>query len=151
MLARGLLLIALSGLVLLAHPLFAERVKPDPVAFGSVKVSVNNIELELEHAVTFEQRARGLMYRSSMCENCGMLFSFSRPLIASIWMKNTFIPLDLAYIDSDGFITGIYALEPHNLASVQSKQKVSYAIEMNQGWFAKNEVKVGDKVVIDLE
>lgn len=105
--------------------------------------------LEVEFADSFDERALGLMYRKSLCENCGMLFQFDSERTASIWMKNTFVPLDLAYITVDGQIVDILPLQPHDLTSVKSSVPVLYALEMNQGWFAKNNIKVGDKVSIE--
>ena len=86
------------------------------------------------------------MYRREMCENCGMLFKFDSVKIASIWMKNTYIPLDLAYINAFGKIIDIRALQPHDLTSVSSSMPVLYALEMNQGWFEKNGLSTGDTV-----
>jgi uncharacterized membrane protein (UPF0127 family) len=63
-------------------------------------------------------------------------------------MKNTFIPLDLAYIDSDGVIIDIHQLKPFDLTAVPSSKPVLYALEMNLGWYAKHSIKVGDKVKI---
>ncbi|MFC3094578.1 DUF192 domain-containing protein [Alteromonas sediminis] len=145
---RAQLLFVLLSMFFLVNPASWSQGEPSPVVFDTLQLSINGIPLELEHAVTYEQRARGLMFRKSMCADCGMIFTFSRPIEASIWMKNTYIPLDLAYVDTEGQITGIYTLEPHDLTSVVSKKKVRYAIEMNRGWFEKNGVKVGDTVVL---
>ncbi|WP_343861712.1 DUF192 domain-containing protein [Aliiglaciecola litoralis] len=103
-----------------------------------------SMQLNVEYAQTFEQRAQGLMYRESMCENCGMLFEYSHARIASMWMKNTLLPLDVAFVDKDGIITDIIAMQPHDLTSVRSSKEVLYALEMNQGWFTKQGFKVGD-------
>jgi uncharacterized membrane protein (UPF0127 family) len=65
-----------------------------------------------------------------------------------MWMKNTLMPLDVAFIRADGKITDIKAMQPHDLTTIASSQPVLYAWEMNQGWFAKNAIKVGDMVVI---
>lgn len=111
-----------------------------------ISLLIGGINYRVEYADTPQKRQLGLMYRREMCENCGMLFKFDRPRIGSIWMKNTFIPLDLAYIDARGTIIDIEQLEPHNLNSVQSSATVLYALEMNEGWFAKHDIRVGDKV-----
>jgi hypothetical protein len=116
---------------------------------SNISIVFANKSLQVEFADSFEERARGLMYRKSLCEDCGMLFQFDYERIASIWMKNTFVPLDLAYITVDGQIVDIKQLEPHDLTSVQSSKQVMYALEMNQGWFAKNAIKVGDKISIE--
>lgn len=111
-----------------------------------VRFQINDIELYVEYADTFEERQLGLMFRRQICAQCGMLFKFDHPRIAGIWMKNTYIPLDLAYITQEGEIVDIQALTPHDLRSVKSPTEVLYALEMNQGWFKKNNIKVGDKV-----
>ncbi len=116
---------------------------------GNINIEFANKSLQVEFADSFEERALGLMYRKSLCEDCGMLFQFDDERIASIWMKNTFVALDLAYITVDGQIVDIKQLKPHDLASVKSSKQVLYALEMNQGWFAKNGVKVGDKISIE--
>ena len=113
-----------------------------------VSITIGQQPLEVEYAYTFEQRAKGLMFRKTLCSQCGMLFKFSGAKKASMWMQNTFLALDVAFITSDGVITDIKAMQPHDLTSVGASQAVLYALEMNQGWFAKNGVKVGDRLVI---
>jgi len=108
----------------------------------------NERKISVELANDPQSRALGLMYRRQMCEDCGMLFKFDSVKIASIWMKNTYIPLDLAYINAFGKIVDIKQLKPHDLTSVPSSVPVLYALEMNQGWFEKNDLSVGDKVTI---
>ena len=118
------------------------------IDFDEITIKINNNKLNVEYAQTFEQRARGLMYRKAMCEDCGMLFRFDEPKRASMWMKNTFIPLDVAFIDRNGVITDIKPLQPHDLTSVAASKQVLFALEMNQGWFAKNNINVGDQITI---
>tara|TARA_R110000744_G_scaffold23002_3_gene58577 strand:- start:17 stop:484 length:468 start_codon:yes stop_codon:yes gene_type:complete len=116
-----------------------------------IEIIVGDIPLEVEYAYTFEQRAMGLMYRKSMCEQCGMLFKFSGSKKASMWMQNTFLALDVAFIRSDGVITDIKPMQPQDLTSVGASQAVLYALEMNQGWYAKHGINVGDKMVIKAQ
>lgn len=118
------------------------------VEFEEATVQVADTVLTVEYAKSFEQRATGLMYREELCESCGMLFKYSQPRIAGMWMKNTFIPLDVAFIDEKGKITDIRSMQPHDLTSINSSTKVLYALEMNIGWFAKHNVKVGHFVQI---
>jgi uncharacterized membrane protein (UPF0127 family) len=106
----------------------------------------NGTEISVEFANDPQSRALGLMYRREMCEDCGMLFKFDSVRIASIWMKNTYIPLDLAYINAFGKIVDIKQLTPHDLTSVPSSVPVLYALEMNQGWFESKGLSVGDTV-----
>jgi uncharacterized membrane protein (UPF0127 family) len=116
---------------------------------SNINIAFADKSLQVEFADSFEERALGLMHRKSLCSDCGMLFQFDSERIASIWMKNTFVPLDLAYITVDGSIVDIKQLQPHDLNSVVSSQEVLFALEMNQGWFAKNGIKVGDKISIE--
>lgn len=118
------------------------------VEFGSAQIAVKDAALSVEYAHNFQQRARGLMYRQDMCENCGMLFEFDYARTAGFWMKNTLIPLDIAYIDSDGVIADIKPMYPLVLKSVPSSREVLYALEMNQGWFNKQGINVGDRMQI---
>jgi uncharacterized membrane protein (UPF0127 family) len=114
-----------------------------------IDIEFHNMALTVEFADSPDERALGLMHRKSLCEDCGMLFQFDSERIASIWMKNTFVPLDLAYITVDGTIVDIKQLEPHDLTSVRSSKPVLFALEMNQGWFANNNIKTGDKISIE--
>lgn len=138
-----------SLLVITCLTLFSFTVvSSDTVSFGEIKLEANENVYTLEYAKTFEQRAKGLMNRSSLCEDCGMLFKFEQPRMAGFWMKNTLIPLDIAFVRADGMITDIKPMKPHNLNTTKSSQSVLYAWEMNKGWFAKNGIQVGDTVKI---
>jgi uncharacterized membrane protein (UPF0127 family) len=118
------------------------------VKFDKVSVSVHSKTLELEYAQSFEQRAQGLMNREVMCEQCGMLFNFRQVKQANMWMKNTLIPLDVAFIRKDGVITDIKAMKARDLTNVSSSEEVLYAWEMNLGWFKENGISVGDTVQV---
>ena len=115
---------------------------------GKVILQIGERKLHLEYAESFEERALGLMYRRSLCEDCGMLFKFDSARVGSIWMKNTYIPLDLAYISAEGEIVDILQLQPHDLTPVKSSLVILYALEMNKGWFAKQDIRVGDTVLL---
>ena len=110
---------------------------------GSVTV---NVEVEL--AQTDEQRSTGLMYRTSLEDGKGMLFIFNEDQVLSFWMKNTLIPLSIAYIASDGRILEIYDMEPQNLTPVHSSRSVRYALEVPQGWFSRAGLEPGDRLDI---
>lgn len=120
----------------------------DKMEFGNIAITVNQIALEVEYADTIALRNRGLMFRKSLCEDCGMLFRFSHAKPASMWMKNTFIPLDVAFVKTNGVIIDIKAMQPHDLTPVGSSGNVLFALEMNQGWFTKKGIKVGDRLDI---
>jgi uncharacterized membrane protein (UPF0127 family) len=86
------------------------------------------------------------MFRKSMGKDDGMLFIFDEPGYHSIWMKNTLIPLSVAFVDKDGVILNIADMEPQTLDSHQAAGPAVYAIETNVGWFAGKKIKPGDKV-----
>jgi uncharacterized membrane protein (UPF0127 family) len=104
--------------------------------------------LHVEVAKTPAERERGLMYRKSMAENHGMLFIFPSDRHLSFWMKNTVIPLSIAYISQDGTIREIYHMKPRSLEAIRSDHSVRYALEVNEGEFARLGVKPGDRVVL---
>ena len=91
-------------------------------------------------------RAQGLMYRKSMAQNAGMLFIFDEAAVHCMWMKNTLIPLSVAFIDDRGAIVNIADMEPQTEASHCAAQPVRYALEMNRGWFAARGVKPGARL-----
>jgi uncharacterized membrane protein (UPF0127 family) len=104
------------------------------------------VEVRVEIADgTFEQQ-RGLMYRTSLGVDRGMLFVYRREQPLSFWMKNTRIPLSIAYIDSKGLITDILDMKPldDKPPHYVSSEPVQYALEVNQGFFDERGVKVGD-------
>lgn len=112
----------------------------------SYSLQVGGHELRIEVAATPEQRSRGLMYRDSLAENAGMLFVFPEEREVSFWMKDTAIPLSIAYIRRDATIVGIYDMDPFSLEAVPSRRPVLYALEVNQGWFSRHGVTVGMRV-----
>ena len=115
---------------------------------SKIAIQFETMTISVDFADEQHERALGLMYKREMCEDCGMLFEFEGNQIGSIWMKNTYIPLDLAYIDEDGTIVDIFQLAPFDLTPVRSSKPVLYALEMNLGWMAKNNIKIGQKIKI---
>jgi len=113
-------------------------------------MKVGNAAFKARIAYTDLEKARGLMFVKELPENEGMIFIYDAPMRASFWMKNTFIPLDLAFFDKDGVLTEIKNLYPHNLDSVKSaRSDIAYCIEMNSGWFKKNAVENAAKLDMD--
>jgi len=101
-------------------------------------------ELSAELAIMPRELATGMMFRREMGENEGMLFIFGRPLRASFYMKNTYIPLSCAYIDPEGAILEIHDLVPLDETPVEAKtDQVQYVLEVKQGWFEHNGMKPG--------
>jgi len=123
--------------------------RPNP-PLKTVMLTVGPAQVKAEVAMTEIERERGLMYRSSLKEGEGMLFVFERDQTVSFWMKNTKIPLSIAYILSDGTIVQILDLEPYSEEPRPSTRSIRYALEVPQGWFARAGVKVGDRVIIPL-
>jgi len=100
-------------------------------------------------AVTHEERVKGLMYRKNLKDGHGMFFVFEKDEIHSFWMKNTYIPLSIAFIAYNGKIIDIKDMYPHDTNSVKSSRSVRYALETPQGWFLRAGVKEGDTIKID--
>lgn len=103
-------------------------------------------KLSVEIANTRSTRAKGLMNRKSLGEDDGMLFKFPCAERLRFWMQSTYIPLDIAFLDDDGEIFQISEMYPMNTRMVTSKRPCKYALEVNQGWFMKNDVGVGDTI-----
>jgi hypothetical protein len=115
-----------------------------PLATSTIRVAKAHVVAEI--ARTEVERERGLMFRTSLEDGKGMLFIFEKDERLSFWMKNTRIPLSLAYIASDGTIRQIVDLEAESLATVQAERSVRYALEVPKGWFERAGVGVGDSV-----
>lgn len=94
-------------------------------------------------AQTPEQRAVGLMHRREMATHEGMLFVFEQPATQCFWMKNTLLPLSIAFLADDGTIVNLADMQPQSLDAHCSVKPVRYALEMNQGWFARRAIKPG--------
>jgi hypothetical protein len=115
-----------------------------------IKVTLGSKTIRAEVAQTAAAQARGLMYRRDLGWNKGMLFVYEDEKILSFWMENTFVPLSIAFLDPDGQILHIAHMEPLSKTSHRSPTKALYALEMNQGWFEKEGVRVGDRAEFEL-
>ena len=101
-------------------------------------------ELVTELALNGTQQQTGMMFRTNMAENEGMLFVFPIPHQASFWMMNTYVPLSAAYINPEGIILEIHQLEPLNTNSVfAASDQIQYVLETRQGWFDRHNVRTG--------
>ena len=106
--------------------------------------------LKVEIADTPEERAKGLMFRDVMPENHGMLFKFGDPRVLSFWMKNTYIPLDIIFIASNGSIKKIHKMAtPKSLEKISSEVPVLSVLEINGGLSKKLGIKKGDRIILD--
>ncbi len=118
--------------------------KPLPTAI----LTCGQVSIEAELATTDAQREAGLMFRKSLPAGKGMLFVFESDQILNFWMRNTTLPLSIAYISSDGTIRDILDLEPLSEAGISSSRSVRYALEVPRGWFSSVGIKVGDRLVL---
>jgi uncharacterized membrane protein (UPF0127 family) len=107
------------------------------------------VQMRVEVARTGKERTQGLMNRKSLDDGRGMLFVFDRDQILSFWMKNTSIPLSIAFIARDGRILEIRDLRPLDESSVRSVRSARYALEVPRGWFSRAGIAPGDQVLLD--
>jgi uncharacterized membrane protein (UPF0127 family) len=110
------------------------------------KIEINNKILYVEIADNDEKRSLGLMFRKYLPDSMGMLFIFDSSGIYPFWMKNTYIPLSIAFIDENYKIIDIFDLEPLDETPIFPLKKFKYALEVNRNWFKRNDIRVGDKV-----
>jgi uncharacterized protein len=115
-------------------------------AQGRIELTIGTQTVQVEVADEPDERSLGLMYRTSLAADAGMLFVYPDEALRSFWMKNTKIPLSIAFISADGHIVSLADMRPGSLASVPSEKPAGYALEMNQGWFAAHGVHAGDAV-----
>jgi len=117
----------------------------DPRQFATISLSVDTHPIQAELAVDDAQRDEGLKFRDHMLPETGMVFVFKTTATHCMWMRNTLMPLTVAFIDSAGRIVNIEDMQAQTLDSHCSKKgfPVRYALEMNAGWFRQNNVKPG--------
>jgi hypothetical protein len=136
---------AFALLLVLLTTLAAAQDRPQldlPVV--QLQAGMHNIRAQVARSVN--ERATGLMHRKEMPQHEGMLFVFEQPSQQCFWMKNTLLPLSIAFIADDGSIVNIRDMQPQSLDSHCSDKPVRYVLEMNQGWFAKRAIKPGFKL-----
>lgn len=117
----------------------------DPVDLV-ISTSEAEISFRVEVADTPFERQRGLMFRKSMPDDHGMLFEFGETRLVAMWMKNTYIPLDMIFIGDDGTINAIRRATPHSLDIVAPQTQTRFVLELNAGITGKNGIAVGAKV-----
>jgi uncharacterized protein len=135
--------VALAGMSLVSCGRSEEAPPP-----GTVAVEVKGNVLHVEIASTPGERSRGLQGRTKLAEDAGMVFIFNPPEKVVFWMDETLIPLSIAFMDGTGRIMQIEDMEPMTRTEHPSASEVTYTLEVNQGWFERHGVKVGD--VVDL-
>jgi uncharacterized protein len=144
-------LLAASALALCWVLVFAgcqpKAAQTTPFGLRIAELKVSNVPITVEVADTPQASENGLMFRDALPEDHGMLFIFDQPKKASFWMKNTKIPLSIAYADSEGKILEIKSMKPLDETVVPSRSdEVDYALEVNQGWFARHGITSGAKI-----
>lgn len=116
--------------------------------YDKINLVMNNHLLTTEVACTNEQRSYGFMNRKSIPEDNGMIFFFTTPAQQTFWMKDTLIPLSIAFVDEHWKIVDIQEMKALDETTIISKEKALYAIEANKNWFSNRHIKVGDQVFI---
>jgi len=111
-----------------------------------VKAKINDKIYNFEVAATSTARKTGLMYRKKLNKNSGMLFVYKQKYELSFYMKNTIIPLDIAFLDENFNIVDIQEMKPLDNTSIKSKKLAQYALEVNRGFFKKVGLSIGDKI-----
>lgn len=112
------------------------------------RLTIGSHQITVEVVATNAERARGLMYRRTLEPDHGMLFVYPDERVMRFWMRNTQVPLDIAYIGMDGVIQEVRYMKPFDEVSVVSKQPARYALEMNFGWFDAHKLGAGDAVTM---
>ena len=107
-------------------------------------LTIKGKKIQVEVVRTEQEKARGLMFRDKLGPDEGMLFVYEKEEFLTFWMKNTPLPLSIAFIDKKGKIVDIQDMEPFSLRTHTSARPARYALEMNRNWFQKNGIKVGD-------
>ena len=111
-----------------------------------IQLTADGHTIQVYVARSDEQRALGLMHRREMAEDEGMLFMCDRRAVQQFWMKDTPLPLSIAFLAEDGTILKIADLEPHDLESESSDHPVRFVLEVNQGWFAERGIAPGARL-----
>ena len=114
---------------------------------ASKVINIDNFLSKMEIANNYSKRKKGLMYRDNIEKDFGMLFVWDEEEIQCMWMKNTSIPLSVAFIKKEGEILDIFDLYPFSTLSVCSTDKVKYALEVNRGWFEEKAINSGDTLI----
>lgn len=132
-------------LIFTAMPAAGQAGKPNG-GLPTTRLTIGSHTLTAEVASTEMQRVTGLMHRFSLAPDSGMLFVFDSPQRRSFWMRNTYIPLSIAFIDASGTILNIEDMTPHDERPTWSTGPALYALEMRKGWFAQRGIAAGVRV-----
>ncbi len=141
---KNSLVVFLAALTVTSTVTRAQEVPQKNLQRTTLSAGIHQIDAQL--AITPAEHAIGLMYRKEMEQHEGMLFVFPTPALQCFWMKNTLIPLTVAFLADDGMILNMDDMKPQTEESHCSIKSVRYVLEMNRGWFAKKGIKVGMKL-----
>jgi uncharacterized membrane protein (UPF0127 family) len=134
-------------LAVLVSSILKETISACPLELPTAAVSINGYRLVVELAATPQSRRCGLSNRADLGQNQGMLFIYARSDRRTFWMKDTRIPLSIAFIDGAGNIINIETMSPDQTVNrYHSSKPALYALEVNQGWFKSHGIKAGDRV-----
>jgi hypothetical protein len=143
---RNLLRFLAAAALAVSLPCTAQSADGKPQSLPVSKIQVGTYPVSAEVAQTPDQRTLGLMYRFSLPADHGMLFVFPEPQPLGFWMRNTYIPLSIAYIGADGRILNVADMAPRDESSHPSSGPALYALEMRKGWFAEKGLGPGTRV-----
>jgi uncharacterized protein len=138
--------LATAALAALAPLAIAQGAGGVPQSLPAITLQAGMHNIHAAVAQTPEQRQTGLMFRREMAQHEGMLFVFEVAAPQCFWMKNTLLPLSIAFLADDGTVVNIADMKPQSLDSHCSAQPVRYVLEMNQGWFAKRGIGPGFRI-----
>jgi uncharacterized protein len=136
----------LFAFFLFAHLTFPVAIFSQGSDRSFMELKIRGKKLRVEVVRTESEKARGLMFREKLGRDEGMLFVYEKEEWLSFWMKNTRIPLSIAFLDKGGKIVDIQDMVPFSLQSRTSVFPAQYALEVNQGWFKENGIAIGDVV-----
>lgn len=144
---RALLALALlAGLQFGPRPAPADTPRQDPLPTITLQIGTSTVQAEV--ADEPDERITGLMGRTHLAEGAGMLFVFREPRPLGFWMTGTLIPLSIAYVNASGVIREIHDLQPLDKNPARSTfPDLSYALEVPQGWFQRNKILAGDRIL----
>jgi uncharacterized membrane protein (UPF0127 family) len=110
-------------------------------------LQVGGYPITVELAVSPDEQQVGLMHRRSLDPDCGMLFCYDDPQELSFWMRDTHVPLSIAFIDDEGRVAGVEDMDPYDENPVRSNVPCRWALEANRGWFSDRNIKIGTKIL----
>jgi len=140
-------LLSVLLMICIAYPLYAQTQTSPMTSTKNVQLQIGLFRIFAEVANDENSRARGLMYRQNLPRHHGMLFVYGRAQPICMWMKNTLLPLSVAFLNTQGRIINIAAMQPHTTNAHCSAQPARYALEMGEGWFVEKNIGINAQVL----